>query len=130
MIDRGKISDHTLLEHFWHHCYLNELKLDSANHPLVLALSPSTSKLTKEKMTQAFFEGFNVPGIYISESPLLSLYGSGKVNGLIVESGSDLTSVSPIIDGYCLKYAQIISELGGRDLNNHLLTSVKSPNGE
>ena len=129
-ISRGKVTDWDKLEHFWHHCYLNEFKADSVNHPLISALAPTCSKYTKEKLTQIFFETFSTPGIYLSNSPLLSLYGSGKTNGLIVDSGSEVTSVTPIIDGYCIQYAQISANLGGNDITNGLKQVIKGANGE
>ena len=100
------------------------------NHPLISALAPTCSKFTKEKLTQIFFETFSTPGIYLSNSPLLSLYGSGKTNGLIVDSGSEVTSVTPIIDGYCIQYAQISANLGGNDITNGLKRAIRGANGE
>ena len=44
-------------------------------------------KENKEKTTEAMFETFNVPSLFISISAVLALYSSGRTTGLVVDSG-------------------------------------------
>jgi len=50
-------------------------------------------------MTQMFFESFNVPFYYSVPNTLLTLYSSGRINGIVVESGHNQTTVVPVFEG-------------------------------
>lgn len=58
---------------------------------MLLTVPFKWSKLEYERITQIFFESFNVPGIYIAPQPLLALYGCGSVSGIIVDIGYETT---------------------------------------
>jgi actin-related protein len=58
---------------------------------VLLAVPVQWSKLEHERITQIFFENFNVPGVYIAPQPLLSAFGCGSVTGLVVDIGSQMT---------------------------------------
>jgi actin-related protein len=120
-ISRGIVQDWDALENLWHNLYLNELKVDPSNHPVVTSVYPDEQKHLKERMSQIFFETFNIPGLYTSNHSLLALYGSGKTSGLVVDSGFHLTTVTPIIDGYCRSYAHTQSPNAGDDVNSRLI---------
>ncbi len=62
-------------------------------------------KENKEKTTEAMFETFNVPSLFISISAVLALYSSGRTTGLVVDSGSGVTNTVPIYEGYALPHA-------------------------
>jgi actin-related protein len=72
-------------------------------------------------MTKIIFESFNVPNLYISNSSVLALNSSGRTTGLVVDSGSRLTNVVPIYEGYSLPHAIMKMNTAGYDLTNYLL---------
>lgn len=76
-----------------HHILFKELRIKKTqNESAVLLTVPfKWSKLEHERITQIFFESFNVPGIYIAPQPLLALYGCGSVSGIIVDIGHETT---------------------------------------
>ena len=78
------------------------------------------SKADKEAAAMIFFETFSAPGYYCMNGSLLALYGSGRTSGLIVDSGEDLTSVVPVVEGYVLPQAHAVSDFAGRNINNKL----------
>lgn len=80
-IQKGFVEDWDDLERLWHHCFLNELKIDSTERPVLTTVYPHEQKSLKEKTAQIFFETFTVPGFYCFINSLLSLYGSGKTTG-------------------------------------------------
>lgn len=107
-IQRGHVKDWDDLEKIYHHCFINELKIDSTERPVLTTIYPHEQKPMKEKSTQVFFETFSVPGYYCYSSSLLALYGSGKTTGVVIDSGEDITSVLPINEGSPITYAQSI----------------------
>lgn len=120
-IRRGKLEDIDAMERIWQYTYLNQLRLDSTEHPLLTNCYPDENKLDKENTAMVFFETFAVPGYYCMNSGLLALYGSGKTTGLVIESGSDVTTVTPVHEGVMVPYAHCLEPIGGSDVDTLLL---------
>lgn len=71
-------------------------------------------------MTQIMFEIFNVPSFYISQQAVLSLYSSGRTNGIVLDSGQSVTHAVPVYEGYSLPHAISKSSLAGNDLTEYM----------
>lgn len=126
-IERGRYLDRNALEHIWQHCFLEQLRVDSTEHPVLTSFYPDENKQDKEMMTNVFFETFSVPGYYSMSSSVLALYASGKSTGLVLDSGEEITSVVPIVDGCSLSYCHILQNIGGRDISKYLHRLLNSP---
>lgn len=82
-------------------------------------------EINREKITQIIFEVFNIPAFYLASQPTLSLYSSGNITGVVVDSGDSLTTAVPIYEGYSLPYAIKTLNFGGRDITDFLVNSLK-----
>jgi len=58
----------------------------------------------------------------------LSMYSTGKVSGLIAESGEALTYTVPIFEGYALPHAQIRLDIAGGDVTDQLVQHLENDN--
>jgi len=112
---KGFVKDWDDIEKIWHHCFLNEMKIDSTERPVLTTCYPHEQKSLKEKTAQIFFETYSVPGFYCYLNTLLALYASGKTTGLVIDSGEEVTSVMPIFEGSSVNYAQSMFDFGGSD---------------
>jgi len=63
--------------------------------------------------------------IHFVDRSVACTYGSGKVNSLIVKMGHDWTTISPVIEGVCLKNYVSYYFLGGKDVNKEIIKSTK-----
>ena len=61
-----------LLEHLVNETISKELMLDPRDHPVLLTEPNITNRDTRTKMTELFFEKFQVPAMYISKTAVLS----------------------------------------------------------
>ena len=57
----------------------------------------------REKIAQIAFEKLQVPNLYIVKSAVLSAFSSGRSNALILDSGAQITTASPVFEGFTLQ---------------------------
>jgi actin-related protein len=95
----------------WCHIF-DELNLEPKNVNVLMTDSPfDTKEKTKEKqrakIAEYLFEELKIKSFAMMNTAALSMYSTGKVSGLIVESGESLSYTVPIFEGYALPHAQI-----------------------
>ncbi|XP_026198277.1 actin, cytoplasmic 3-like [Anabas testudineus] len=75
-------------------------------------------------MTQIMFETFNTPCLFVGMQAVLSLYSSGQLTGLMMESGDGVTHAVPIVEGSPQTDAILRVDLAGRDLTEYLMKMI------
>ena len=75
-------------------------------------------------MIKIMFETFNIPAMYVVNQAVLSLYTSGRVTGIVFDSGDGVSHTVPIYESYTLPHATIRLNLAGRDLTDDLMTRL------
>ena len=106
------------------HVFTNELRVAPEEHKVLLTEAPLNPKKNREKMAQIMFETFYVPGLYIAIQEVLTLYSSGKVTGIVLDSGDSVTHAVPIFEGYSLPNAVMRLDFGGRDLTHFMMKEL------
>ncbi|KAI8876143.1 actin-like ATPase domain-containing protein [Backusella circina FSU 941] len=126
-IKENAIVDWTKLEECWHHILFKELNIKKSRNesPVLLAVPVQWSKLEHERITQIFFESFNVPGVYIAPQPLLSAFGCGSVTGLIVDVGSQMTDINVVVDSLVQSQSNFTIPIGGNHFDDYFLQLLK-----
>ena len=120
-IERGVVSYWDDMETIWDHTFVNELRENPREHPILLTEVPLNPKANREKMTQIMFETFNTPAMQLAMQPVLALLASGRATGIVLDSGDGVTHAFPIYNGYPVERGIIRLDLAGRDLNDYMV---------
>ena len=115
------VTDWDSLEKVWEHLLVDLIDSSTADGKYFLS-GDHMSRTNKERMVEIAMEKFDVGGFMSMSSSLLSLYASGRVTGLVVDSGLSDTHYVPIYEGYALSDAATKTSVGGRHVTNYLKT--------
>eukprot|EP01083_Nonionella_stella_P089425 249502_1 len=129
IIKNGMICDWNKMEKLWWYIFKDKLHIDPAMDCDLIVMNESlmNEPSNREKITQIMFEQFNVKSFYLCSDVVSSLHGAGKVNGTVIESGYDHTTISPIFEGVPFKSKSISTNtISGRMVNNWLHDNIST----
>ena len=93
MFDKeGLIDNWEVLEKIWEFSFNETLRLETKEHPILFSEPLHNSNKHRERLAEIAFERFNVPGFFLSKSPVLNCFMSGKSSGLSIEFSHKYTS--------------------------------------
>ena len=124
-IDRGEIKNWDYMEKIWDHIFINALKIAPEEHKVLITEASKNQKENREKIAQIMFETFCVPGLYIANPAVLSLYSYGKFTGVVVDLGYGTSQIVPIYEHVVYPAAVVRQLLAGRDLTEYMVKILK-----
>ena len=119
-IERGMFVNWDDAHKLFHHAMYNELCIAPEDCAIIMTDTPCTLRAERERLCEELFASFNVRHVHITTRNLLALYASGRTTGVSVHIGDSGICVLPVLDGQGLAYALQASEVGGRDVTDHL----------
>jgi len=125
-IESGIVNNWDLMEKVWNYCFTNELRVDPAEHKVLLTEAPLNPKANREKMTQIMFETFQVSGLYVAIQAVMSLYSNGRTTGLVVDSGDGVTHTVPVFEGFSIPHAVKKNYIAGRAISSHMVNLLQA----
>ncbi|KAF9913194.1 hypothetical protein EC991_003654 [Linnemannia zychae] len=126
-IQDGIVKDWASMEALWRHVLFRELGIKRSRNasPVLMVVPTDWTKEEHERITQIFFENFNVPGLYLAEEPLMILYGCAAITGLVIDIGHNSTEITPILETQIMRSAIQSIPLAGADIDRHFLELLK-----
>ncbi|KAJ3165810.1 Actin-like protein 6B [Irineochytrium annulatum] len=122
----GVVDNWDALETLLKYSYDDRLRLDPAEHPLMFVEPAYNPRETREKLIELAFEKLNVPAFFLAKSPALAAFAAGKSTALVIDSGADMTCVTPVHDGYVLKKGVKKTKLAGNAVSDHAVAVLGS----
>ena len=105
------------------------LGIEPEDQNLILTEPSLNSISSRRDLFGYMFEAFKIKNLFIANQALLSLYSTGKLTGIVVESGAGVTQIAPIFNTRVSTYAVNRIDFGGNELSeylNRLLLSEKN----
>jgi actin-related protein len=110
--------------------FSRELGVDPERCRVLVVEPVGMSTAPRENMTRVLFERFGVAGFYTKSAAVLTLYGTGRIDGIVVDAGERSSSVVPVSQGFVLPRSIQRLGLGGWGLTSammKLLAEAGSP---
>jgi len=121
-IEGGIVTNWDDMEKLWLHTFYNGLRVAPEEHRILITDTPLNPKPDREKMAQIMFEKFNVPGFYVGNQAVMSLYAAGRTAaGLVLDCGYGVTHAVPIFEGCSVDDNILRVEVTGSDLTENLM---------
>lgn len=121
-ICRGVVTDWEGMEHLFHHLFYNELKVAPEKRRVLVTEPALNPKMNRTQLLAMLFETFNVPAAYVAIDAVLTLYASGRTTGLVLQSGTSISTALPIYEGYLIPHGVVRYDLAGNDVTDYLAT--------
>ncbi|XP_037032720.1 actin-related protein 1 [Bradysia coprophila] len=125
-MEHGIVTDWNDMEKIWNYIYSkDQLSTFSEEHPVLLTEAPLNPRQNREKAAEIFFETFNVPALFVSMQAVLSLYATGRVTGVVLDSGDGVTHAVPIYEGFAMPHSIMRVDIAGRDVTRYLKALIR-----
>lgn len=120
-MEHGIVTDWNDMERIWQYIYSKEkLSTFPEEHPVLLTEAPLNPRRNREKAAEIFFETFNAPALFVSMQAVLSLYATGRITGVVLDSGDGVTHAVPIYEGFAMPHSIMRVDVAGRDVSRYL----------
>ncbi|KAM3135950.1 hypothetical protein pb186bvf_011940 [Paramecium bursaria] len=124
----GVVNNWDQMEKVFYYTFFNELRTDPSNHPVLITDSPLNNDQNRYKITQLMFESFKVPEFSLANQAILSIYSSGRLTGLVLDSGYDNTISVPIYEGQVMKNFIQYNTVAGKSCTQYLKVILREIN--
>jgi actin-related protein len=126
-MEDGYIDDFDLFELVLGDLY-QSLKFSADAQGVVIAEPHFNPPRCRHKTLEIFFEHLKVPELTLQPSGVLALIGTGRVTGLILDSGHAQTTTVPIFESFVVSHAINRVKLGGSHVETALAKILSRQN--
>ncbi len=104
-------------ERIYEHLFDNVLNISPSECPMLITERLMNPSGDREKLAEVLFNKFKVPALAILHPEILALLATGRITGIVVDLGHDMSSVIPIYCGFPLSHAYNKMDIGEKDIN-------------
>lgn len=112
-------QNYSQLMQLWNYLY-EQHGIQSDQVPLFHTLPSLYSHKHVDQLMQIFMEQYNHPAVAMMSQAVLSLYGTGRTSGIVLDMGHATTSAIGFYQGHKLTNTVIETDLAGRKLTEYL----------
>ena len=75
-------------QQIWEYALRNRLRLETCEHPLMVAEPTHNTRAAREKMVELLFEKFSPPALFLAKNSVLSSFAVGRPSSLVIDCGA------------------------------------------
>ncbi|CDO52149.1 hypothetical protein DV113_002818 [Geotrichum candidum] len=124
----GIVQDWDGIKNLWNYVYKEQLDIDPSEVPLAVVEQTWNPSSNKVKAAEVAFEDLQVPLFSLIKSPLCAAYNSELPSALVIDIGSSVASVTPVIDGNILVKNAVHTKFAGDFITFHIMSSFRARN--
>ncbi|KAL7720705.1 Actin-4 [Entamoeba marina] len=118
-IENGKVVNWDAMKDIWSYAFNNIMHVESQGSTILLS-DYSNDCRQRKSTAQIMFESMNIHKMFISNKDELCMYSAGRCSGIVLYLGEELSSVTPIYEGYALKNNSVDIPINNRLLLDYL----------
>jgi actin-related protein len=107
-----------------------KLKMKAKNFSILNSYNFDDTLALKSKTIEMFFEKYEVPMYLAINNLVLSIYGYGIRNGVVIDSGEYKSTAACVYDGSVIPGSIVQSKIGGSDVTKKLQELINSDERE
>lgn len=92
------------------------MRIDSSNFSLLLSEDNVNDRNERERIANFVFETLQIKNLFFCKASVLSCFSTGRSTAVVVDCGTDLSSVTTVHDGFALSKTSKKSLIGGETL--------------
>lgn len=119
-IKNGIIVDFDTMEKIWDDLFYEKMHLNPKITSILITEPVMTTDKSRSTIKEIMFEKYGFGKLQFCNQSIVSLYGSGRSTGILVDIGHDLTKCVPIYDSYVVSQGLQLSGLAGKQLNGYI----------
>eukprot|EP00771_Trimastix_marina_P000996 gnl/Trimastix_PCT/2037.p1 GENE.gnl/Trimastix_PCT/2037~~gnl/Trimastix_PCT/2037.p1 ORF type:complete len:382 (+),score=81.29 gnl/Trimastix_PCT/2037:64-1209(+) len=119
VLKHGVVEDWDGMERIWRASF-EDLTVDPKEHPVLLTEAPLNPRPNREKAAEIMFETLNVPALFVAMQAMLSIYGSGRTTGVLLDCGDGVSHCVPVYEGFAVPHAIRRIDIAGREVTAHM----------
>lgn len=96
------------------------------SHQILITEPLFNSAKNKKNISEYLFEKLGIPSIFFGAQPVLSLLGTGRTSGTVLESGDNITQCCIVKEGCSLPNTFIRNNYGGADVTDYFKDLLKN----
>ena len=120
-VENGIIRNWDDMEAVWSYLFNDRLKVPTAGGRVLLTEAPMNPKENKRRMLEVMFEKYGFGHAQLETQAILTLYGQGRMTGLVLDSGDGVTHIVCVYQGYVLPHLTRRLDVAGRHITRYLV---------
>uniref|UniRef100_A0A6A7G159 Actin-related protein 4 n=1 Tax=Hirondellea gigas TaxID=1518452 RepID=A0A6A7G159_9CRUS len=116
-VKHGLVEDWDGFDRLLDFGFKDTLKLDTADHSILVTESTFNTDKRREKIIEHMFEHLHCPATFLVKDSVLTAFSVGRHTSLILDSGSGITTIVPVQNGYALIAASRRTKVAGDYIN-------------
>jgi len=120
-VENGIVKHWDNMVHLWNYTFHDKMKINPADHKIMLTEAPLNPKENRKKTIENMFEKYGFAGAHMSIQAMLVLYAQGLLTGVVVDSGDGVTHVVPVYDGFVPQHLIRRLDVAGRHITSYLI---------